>query len=154
MVRKVILFLTAVLISLTAGRAFWVWLGENPVKLSGQTYVEFFQVLDRGIALPIAITGIGGTLLAGISAILFWRDRSTFFLLLAACGLGLVASLVTIFVHLPINARIATWNPTALPSDYRAFLERWWEWQKVRLVSMFGAMCLVFAAMLVRRNAA
>ena len=152
MLRKVILFFTAVLVALTAGRAFWVWLGENPANLSGATYVEFFQALDRGIAIPIAVTGIGGTLLAGISATLFRRDRPAFYLLLATCALGLLAALVTIFVHLPINARVATWNPTALPPDYREFLDRWWKWQQVRLVAMLAAMSLVFAAMLVRKQ--
>jgi drug/metabolite transporter superfamily protein YnfA len=29
MLRKVILFFTSALIALTAGRAFWVWLGEK-----------------------------------------------------------------------------------------------------------------------------
>ena len=152
MLRNVILFFTAVLVALTAGRAFWVWLGENPANLSGATYVEFFQALDRSIAIPIAVTGIGGVVMAGISAILFRRDHPAFYLLLAACGFGLLATFVTIFVHLPINARIATWNPTALPSNYREFLDRWWEWQQVRLVAMLAAMCLVFIGMLVRRK--
>ncbi|MGI8735288.1 MAG: anthrone oxygenase family protein [Pyrinomonadaceae bacterium] len=152
--RKVVLFFTAVLVALTAGRAFWVWLGENPANLSGATYVEFFQVLDRGIALPIAVTGIGGAVLAGISAILFRRDRPAFYLLLATCGLALLATIVTISVHLPINARVATWNPTALPPNYRDFLDQWWKWQQVRLVAMLAAMGLVFAAMLVRKESA
>lgn len=71
MLRSILLFFTALLLSLTAGRAFWVWLGENPFDMSGQTYVEFFQQLDRRIALPIAITGIGGTLLRAVAE----RDR-------------------------------------------------------------------------------
>ncbi len=66
MLRNVVLFLTALLLALTAGRAFWVWLGENPFNMSGQTYVEFFQQLDKRIVVPIGITGIGGTVLAGI----------------------------------------------------------------------------------------
>ena len=47
-----------------------VWLGETPFNMSGPTYVEFFQQLENRIAIPIAVTGIGGTLLAGISAAL------------------------------------------------------------------------------------
>jgi hypothetical protein len=70
MLRSVVLFFAALLLALTAGRAFWVWPGENPFNMSGATYVEFFQQLDRRIAIPIAITGVGGTLLAGISAFL------------------------------------------------------------------------------------
>jgi hypothetical protein len=59
MLRKVSLFSTSLLLALTAGRAFWVWLGENPFNMSGHTYVEFFQQLDKRIVVPIAITGIG-----------------------------------------------------------------------------------------------
>ena len=68
--RKVILFFTSILVALTAGRAFWVWPGENPANLSGATYVEFFQVLDRGIAIPIAVTAL---------AELCWRAFPQFF---------------------------------------------------------------------------
>lgn len=149
--RKVLLFCASVLLALTAGRAFWVSLGESPFNMSAATYVEFFQQLDREIAIPIALTGIGGTLLTGIAALAHNSDRRMFYLLLAACGCAVVGSLVTIFVNVPINERLATWNPTALPPDYEVFLRRWWEWHQVRMVAMFSAMSLVFAAMLIRK---
>jgi uncharacterized membrane protein len=151
MLRNVLLFFTALLLGLTAGRAFWVWLGENPFNMSGPTYVEFFQQLDTRIAIPIAVSGIGGTLLAGISAALYKADRRACYLLTAACTLGVMGSLVTIFFNVPINERLATWNPAALPSDYQDYLRQWWQWHHVRLVAMFTAMCLVFAAMLARK---
>jgi uncharacterized membrane protein len=151
MLRKVLLFLAAALLALTAGRAFWVWLGENPFDMPGATYVEFFQQLDRRIALPIAVTGIGGTLLAGLSAFLHRGDRKVFYLLLTACGLAVIASLTTLLVNVPINLQIATWNPGALPAGYEAVLRRWWEWHHVRLVAMLTAMGLVLVAMLVRK---
>jgi hypothetical protein len=137
MLRKVVLFFAALFLALTAGRAFWVWLGENPFNMSGQTYVEFFQQLDKRIAVPIAITGIGGTLLAGLSAVLYKSERRRFW-----------------FVNVPINNRLATWNPTALPPDYQDYLRQWWQWHHVRFVAMFAATCLVFAAMLVHERAA
>lgn len=151
MLRNVLLFLAALLLALTAGRAFWVWLGENPFDMSGQTYVEFFQQLDKRIAIPIAITGVGGTLLTGISAVLNRSDRRTFFLLLFAAGLALIGDLVTVFVNVPINNRLATWNPAALPPDYQEYLRQWWQWHQVRFVAMFAATCLVLTAMLVRQ---
>ncbi|HEV8422715.1 MAG TPA: DUF1772 domain-containing protein [Chthoniobacterales bacterium] len=152
MVRNLVVFFAALLLSLTAGRAFWVTLGENPFNMSGPTYVEFFQQLDKRIVLPIAITGMGGTLLAGLAALLYKSERKAFYLLLAACGLAVVGDLVTILINIPINNRLATWNPAALPPGYEAFLQRWWQWHQVRLVAMFAAMGLVFAAMLVRRH--
>jgi uncharacterized membrane protein len=150
MFRKVVLFLTTLFLALTAGRASWVSLGENPSAMSGPTYVEFFQQLDKRIVIPIAITGIGGTLLAGLSAWLFKPTRTTSNLLLAACLFAAIGSVVTIFVNVPINSQLATWNPAALPADYQVYLHQWWQWHQVRFVAMFAAMCLVFAAMLSR----
>jgi uncharacterized membrane protein len=152
MLRNVLLFCAAVLLALTAGRAFWVTLGENPFNMSGATYIEFFQQLDRRIAIPIAITGIGGTILAGVAALTHRADRKAFVLLLCACGCGLIGSLVTLFINVPINERVATWNPAALPAGYESYLHQWWDWHQVRLVAMFTGMCLVFAAMLARHD--
>jgi uncharacterized membrane protein len=148
MLRKLVLFVTALFLALTAGRAVWVWLGENPFNMSGQTYVEFFQQLDQRIVVPIAITGIGGTVLAGLAAWMFRQQRAVSYLLLAACVLGVIGSLVTMLFNIPVNQRLATWNPKALPPDYQVYLLAWWRWHHVRLVSMFVAMCLVFLAML------
>ena len=150
MYRNIVLFLAALLLALTAGRAFWVWLGESPFDMSGATYVELFQQLDKRIAVPIAITGIGGTLAAGLAALAHLRNRLTFSLLAAAFVLGLLASVVTTTVNVPINETVATWNPGALPDGYEDVLRRWWEWHHVRVVVLFLAMCAVFAAMLVR----
>ena len=149
-IRNAVLFLAALLLALTAGRAFWIWIGENPFNMSGQTYVEFFQQLDKRVAIPIAITGVGGTILAGIAAVLHRSDRKTFYLLVLAFCLGVVGDLVTLLVNVPINNVLATWNPAALPPDYQEYLLRWWQWHHVRLVVMLAATCLVFAAMLGR----
>lgn len=157
MLQRVVLFLTALFLSLTAGRAFWVSLGENPFNMSGSTYVEFFQQLDQRIAIPIAITGIGGTFLAGIAAAVYRAHRRVRYLLLLAFGLSLAASVVTATVNVPINLEVATWSPHALPPGYEDLLRRWWQWHQARLVGMMAATGLVYSAMLTvgsGRNAA
>jgi uncharacterized membrane protein len=148
--RNALLFVAALLIALTAGRAFWVWLGEDPFAMSSSAYVEFFQQVDRNIAAPIAVTGAGGALLAGLCAFAFRRSRARLGLLAAAFVLGVAASAITVIVNVPINATIATWDPEALPSGYEELLRRWWEWHEVRLATLFLATCAVFAAMLAR----
>ena len=148
MLQRVTLFLAALFLSLTAGRAFWVSLGENPFNMAGSTYVEFFQQLDQRIAIPIAITGIGGTLLAGIAAAVSRAQRRVLCLLLLAFAFSLSASVVTAIVNVPINLEVADWNPDALPPGYEDLLRRWWQWRQARLVGMLAASCLVFAAML------
>jgi len=102
------------------------------------------------ICSPILLTG--ATLLAGISATTYREQRRVCSLLVAACVLAAIGSLVTIFFNIPVNERLATWNPKALPPDYQDYLRQWWQWHHVRLVAMFAAMCLVFAAMLARRQ--
>jgi uncharacterized membrane protein len=72
------------------------------------------------------------------------------YLLITACLLSLASAFVTIVMHLPINAQIANWDPGALPSDYRDYLQIWWRWHHVRLITTVGAMIAVFIAVLVR----
>jgi uncharacterized membrane protein len=105
----------------------------------------------RRIAIPIALTGIGGTLLAGLAALVHRNNRRVFSLLVAACGFALIGSVVTATVNVPINQYLATWNPNALPARLSGLSSPWWQWHQVRLVAMFTAMCLVFAAMIVRK---
>jgi uncharacterized membrane protein len=71
-------------------------------------------------------------------------------LLIAACVCSLASALVTIGMHLPINARIAGWDPSALPADYRDHLQTWWRWHQVRLLTTASAAIAVFVAVLVR----
>ena len=143
-----LLFATAVLLSLTAGRAFWVWLGESPFGMTGATYVDFFQQLDRRIAVPIAVIGVLGPVLAGASATVCRSNRRRCLLLIAACGLGAISVLVTVLVSVSINEQVATWDPRALPSGYEEVLQQWWNWHIVRLVMSVGAMCAVLLALL------
>lgn len=152
MLRKTILFLALLFVSLTAGRAFWVTLGENPLKLSGATYVAFFQALDKKVAVPIAITGIGGALLAGVAAFLHKSDPKVFRLLLLASVLTAISCTVTILVNVPINNQIATLNPAALPPNYTELVTRWWHWHQVRFATLMPSMICLFIAALIRKQ--
>jgi uncharacterized membrane protein len=150
MLRIALLFVTAVLISLTAGRAFWVLVGESPLGIAGTTYVDFFQQLDKRIAIPMAVIGILGPTLAGVCAVVYRANRCMFFFLITAFGFGVVAVLVTVLVNVPINNQIAGWSPAALPMGYEDILRRWWNWHILRTIANVGAMCSVFAALLAK----
>ena len=45
MLRNIALFLSALLLALTAGRSFWVWFGENPFNMSAAALPEGYQRL-------------------------------------------------------------------------------------------------------------
>jgi hypothetical protein len=150
MANNLVLLLAMIATALPAGRAVWTWLGENPRHVSGPVFVEFFQALDRGVALPMAITGIGAIILTALSAFLSRSDRTVMYLLITACVMSAVSAFVTIAMHLPINARIASWNPATLPPDYRDYLQSWWQWHHVRLFTTVASMLAVFSAVLFR----
>jgi hypothetical protein len=143
-----LLFGAAVLLALTAGRAFWVWVGESPFGMSGATYVDFFQTLDGRIAIPIAVIGILGPVVAGAGAAVCRANRRVFFALIVASGLGAISVLVTVLVSVPLNEQLSTWDPTALPPGYEEVLRQWWNWHYLRLVTSVGAMCAAFLALL------
>ncbi|HTJ15937.1 MAG TPA: DUF1772 domain-containing protein [Steroidobacteraceae bacterium] len=148
MLRSALLLATAILLALIAGRAFWVWLGESPFGMTGATYVDFFQHLDSRIAFPIAMIGILGPLLAGLTAALMRADRPVFYCLVAACLLGVIGVLVTVAINAPINEQIADWKPAALPAGYEDVLQTWWTWHIVRTIADIAAMCAAFLALL------
>jgi hypothetical protein len=66
--------------ALPAGRAVWTWLGENPNNVSGAAFVEFFQALDRGVAVPMAFAGFSSVVLTATSAFLCRSDRVALYL--------------------------------------------------------------------------
>ena len=78
-----ILFFALVLVALTAGRALWAWLGENPANLSGATYVEFFQALSRAVRTPSAENELHQDALSdksfhrSLKSCMPWNRRST-----------------------------------------------------------------------------
>ena len=150
MASNLVLLLAMIATALPAGRAVWTWLGENPNSVSGPVFVEFFQARDRGIAVPMAITGLGAILLTGLSAFLVRSNRVAMYLLIIACLLSAAGAFVTIVFHLPINAEIASWNPAALPPEYREYLQDWWRWHHVRLITTVASMITMFIAVLVR----
>jgi uncharacterized membrane protein len=146
MLRRTILFFALVLVALLAGRAFWVWIAENPIDIPEATYVAFFQALDRAIENPIRFVAAGALVLSGISAILARHDRPVFYLWLATFSCVLASSLITILVHVPINHQLAGFSPAALPPCWPELRDRWWEWHKLRMLALVAGMSFAFLA--------
>lgn len=153
MLRKLTLFLSQLLVALLAGRAFWVWLLDNPARFPADTYVAYFQIVDRAIAVPIAVMGTAAFFLLAVAAALSFRDRPTFLLLAAATLCVLTSNVVTIHHHLPINAQIAAFNPQALPANWPTLRDAWWHFHKVRVVALTLALALLSLATTLRTPA-
>ena len=152
MARTITLFFTILMVALTAGRAFWVWVAESPSALSMTTYVESFQATNRAIALPIAITGSLGFLLAIVAVALSWRDWPTVYLLGAAVPLLAASVLITTLINIPINDQIATWHASTPPANWMQIRDRWWSWHIIRATALLAGFVLVLLGALLRRE--
>jgi len=66
--------------------------------------------------------------------------------LLAAVGCLLLGFIVTVVVHFPINAEIATWQPADPPANWQQFRDRWLTAHAVRTVLAVAAFALLVIA--------
>jgi uncharacterized membrane protein len=148
--RRAMLFATLMLVGLLAGRAFWAWIVDDPANFSAQVYVAYFQGVDRAIERPIAGMGTAALLFAGISAVLAFRDRPVLVMLLGAFVCVLGSTLITVLIHVPINHQIDAFDPAAVPASWPSLRDRWWEFHKIRLAMLLGAMSLVSLAAILR----
>jgi hypothetical protein len=68
--------------------------------MAASTYVDFFQQMDKRTAIPIAIIGILGPILAAVGAVVHRANRRMFVFLLAACGLGTAGAMCSVLTAL------------------------------------------------------
>ena len=152
MARTISLFFAVVMVALTAGRAFWVWVSENPSALSVRTYIESFQATNRAITVPITVTGILGLLFAILAVALSWGDRPSVYFLGTAIPLLAAPVLITLKINIPINDQIMTWNASAPPEGWMQLRDKWWTWHKIRAAALLGGFVLVLVGTFLRRE--
>ncbi len=145
--RRVAIGLTAVLV----GALLVTWLSEAALIASSELWVEYHQAVTPGYTL--ALPPIGGlALLAAVAASRASRGNRR--LVLAAVSCLLFGLVVTVIVHVPINADIASWRPIEPPAEWRQVRVRWLAAHAVRSVLTIGALGLLVAAGLERQGAA
>ena len=117
------------------------------------TFVAAFQSMDRAIINPWFMAGgFVGALLFTLAAAVSHLGRAALPWILAALALYLIAVVITIAVHVPLNDAIkAAGNPDRI-HDLAGVRERfhetrWVAWNLVRVATTTGAFaCLVWAA--------
>lgn len=96
-----------------------------------------------GRAMPFAYAAT--VALAVGSAALGWEGPARP-LLLAAVAVDVVVMALTLTVLVPINARVARWDPLAPPVDWEASLRRWDAWHRLRVTLLAVAAVLLLLA--------
>jgi uncharacterized membrane protein len=153
------LLLATVAMGLTAG-VFGDWANTVMRGLhttDDRTFVAAFQAMDEAILGPLSmLTFTCALVLSGAATVLYLRDgdRSVVRWVAAAFGLYLVAVVITMAVHEPLNLVIrdagdpgSIGNPAALRDDFHE--TRWVVWHIVRTISTAAAfVCLTWALVL------
>ena len=122
-----------------------------------RTFVGVFQALDQAILNPLfMLTFMGALALTGVAAVLYLRDddRSALLWVAVAFGLYLVAFLITMAVHEPLNVTIRTAGDPDHIADLAAVRDAfdetsWAAWHIVRTLATTVAFgCLAWALVL------
>ncbi len=135
-----------VLTGVLAGAVLATWLSEASLGGSTEGWIAYHQAITP--AYTRAVPPIGGlALIAALAALATpgWnpRDRR---LGLAAVGCLLIGLLVTVVVHFPINAEIATWQPAVPPEDWQELRDRWLAAHALRTVLAVAGFALLVIA--------
>jgi uncharacterized membrane protein len=99
-------------------------LDERPQTLLRQALIRRLRVLVPAVFVPTILSGVAVTVLGGLGPGFVFR---------CAGVLALVAwGSVTIPGTVPINSAILSWDPGALPKDWREMLSRWERFASMR----------------------
>lgn len=136
-------FLNIILAALLAGVSFGIWIGFNPARLSPGAYVEQQQNMLGALKVLMVALVVLATLVTLASAYLQKRNRPVSVTLLVAAGFFVACILITRFGNKPIDDVVVTWRADALPDNWMALRDKWWDWHIARTVTELIALILI-----------
>jgi len=153
-IKSIILFGSVILTGLSAG-LFYAWLVSvipGTRKVSGSTYLETMQSINRAILNPLFFLIFFGSLIfLGISSVMEFQQKSpAFWLLLASSITYLLGTFgVTVMGNVPLNnqldvLKLAELSPEKI-SEFRKYYES--NWNRLHLMrTIFSVLSFVLAA--------
>jgi uncharacterized membrane protein len=147
--RKILLFITGILLVLVTGVFWGTWfsLSRTMYTLPGETFVVIGKQIMQNVALGMSIMMPLG--IAGIIVLLFLagrRKKAHFYWLLSALILFSAALAITLFIEVPIDNQIRTWAGGNLPQDWETIRNRWQFYHTDRtFLSLAGMACFLMA---------
>lgn len=112
---------------------------EDPLTWIGY-HRDITPVLTRALP-PLGLLGLLATGVRAVRSRPGGRGPAA-----VATGLLLIGMLVTVVVHFPLNAEIATWDPATPPPNWREIRHSWQVAHAVRTVSTVAAFCALVVA--------
>ncbi|AEW01249.1 hypothetical protein A4D02_35685 [Niastella koreensis] len=128
MLRKILLFITGMLLVLVTGVFWGTWfsLSRTMYTLPEETFVVIGKQIMQNVALGMSIMMPLG--IAGIIILLFLagrRKKAHCYWLLSSLILFTVALVITLFIEVPIDNQIKTWSAENPPQGWEAIRDRW-----------------------------
>ena len=137
-----------ILTGILAGAIVATWLTEASLAGSTELWISYHQAITK--AYTLALPPIGAlALIAAVWALVgSGPGLPARRLILVAIGWLLLGLVVTVVVHFPINAEIATWQAAGPPADWHRLYDRWLLAHGIRAAAALAAFTLlVFAAL-------
>lgn len=144
---NVLIALSLAINGILAGIYLSVWIHDHRINdLSATEYTAMHQMRDKTFARvmpPVVLTNLGLLLLTTLFALPPGLPR---FLGGIAFLLAAAETVLTITLQLPINARVQSWTPETIPSDWTATRDRWARHHLIRtLADLASYTCLLIA---------
>lgn len=138
-------FANLLLAALVIGTTFGIWLGYDPVGLSGPAWVEQQQHAIAALNTSLPALGAATIALTLVSAVLARGECRAFALQMGAIGCFVIVALLTRLANQPINAVVMTWPSAQPPPDWSALRDRWWHWHELRTAVGVAGLALLIA---------
>jgi uncharacterized membrane protein len=147
-------FITIMLFALVTGVFWGTWfsLSRSIAEISPELFLGIGKAIIKNLAVPMRIL----TPLALLSTlpVLSWmpQKRSGAFVFMSA-GLLLMmgATLVTVFIEVPIDNQLKQWTITSLPANWQMLRDRWELYHTVRTFVSLAALASVVLGSLAAR---
>lgn len=135
-----------VLTGVLAGAVLATWLSEKALGDSTPLWIAYHQAINPTFTRAFPLLAGLALIAALVAAATSWGIPLDRLLVLSAIGCLLIGLGITVIVHFPINAEIATWRSDAPPADWQQIRDRWLAAHTIRTAFAVSGFALLVSA--------
>lgn len=144
--------LATILAGVLAGAVVAVLLAESALGSSPELWIGYHQAITTTYTVALPLVGGLSLVAAVMTVVCLWQHLRVRWLLLLAIWCLLVGMVVTVAVHVPLNAEVLSWQPDAPPADWDGLRLRWLTAHGVRTIAALAGFALMVRAAFPRRG--
>lgn len=147
-------FINIMLFALVAGVFWGTWfsLSRSIAEISPEFFIGIGKAIIKNLAVPMRIL-MPLALLSTLPVLSWMPQKRSGAFVFTSLGLVLMigATLVTVFVEVPIDNQLKQWTITSLPANWPALRDRWEFYHTVRTFVSLAALASVVIGSLTTR---